>query len=77
MIKKDSLPDVMTIVGYVVATLFIAMGLYMLFGAAMKSIPKEFRNIFGVVVIGYGVFRLVLIYQKSKVRKDMEDEDNL
>jgi prepilin signal peptidase PulO-like enzyme (type II secretory pathway) len=75
MIRKDTLPGVMTIVGYAVAALFIAFGLYILFSKQMVYVPKEFRNIFGIVVVGYGVFRGVIIYQKSRERKEYDEND--
>lgn len=68
------MPDFMTIIGYVVAGLFVAFGLYILFAPQMVNVPKEFRTIFGVTVIGYGIFRMVIIYQKSKQRKETDDE---
>ena len=77
MIRKDTLPDFMTIVGYAVAALFVVFGLYILFSPQMVYVPKEFRMIFGIVVIGYGVFRSVIIYQKSKQRKEYDDETDI
>jgi prepilin signal peptidase PulO-like enzyme (type II secretory pathway) len=74
MIKRDLLPDIMTLVGYAVAALFLAFGVYVLFAPQMMYVPKEFRTIFGIVVIGYGFFRAVIIYQKSKQRKESDDE---
>jgi len=65
----------MTIVGYAVAALFVAFGLYILFSPQMVYVPKEFRNIFGIVVIGYGLFRGVIIYQKSRERKEDNEND--
>jgi hypothetical protein len=41
----------------------------------MSYVPKEFRTIFGIVVIGYGLFRAVIIYQKSKQRRDYYDDE--
>jgi amino acid permease len=73
--KRDLLPEVMTMVGYAVATLFVILGFYMIFAPQMAAIAKEFRNIFGVVVIGYGIFRAVIIYQKSKQRKEEDEAD--
>jgi prepilin signal peptidase PulO-like enzyme (type II secretory pathway) len=75
MIKKDTLPGVMTIIGYAVAALFVAFGLYVLFSPQMVYVPKEFRNIFGIVVVGYGLFRAVIIYQKSRERKEDDEND--
>ena len=72
---RDSIPDLMTIIGYIVAALFVGFGIYVLFTPQVAEMfPKEFRTIFGVTVIGYGVFRLVIIYQKSKQKKNSEDE---
>lgn len=64
----------MTIFGIVVAGLFLLFGLYIMYSDKMNYVPKEFRTIFGVVVIGYGLFRAVIIYQKSKQRRDYDDE---
>jgi prepilin signal peptidase PulO-like enzyme (type II secretory pathway) len=74
MIMKKSIPDFMTLLGFVVAALFIGFGIYILFSHKMDNVPKEFRTIFGVVVIVYGIFRSVVIYQKSKQRRDLDDE---
>jgi hypothetical protein len=74
MIKRDSMPDLMAIIGFIVAALVMVFGMYILFSAQMVNVPKEFRTIFGITVIGYGIFRSVIIYQKSKQRKESEDE---
>jgi heme/copper-type cytochrome/quinol oxidase subunit 4 len=74
MIKRDFMPDIMTIIGYAVAALFVVLGFYMILSPKMVNMQKEFRTIFGVVVIGYGLFRSVIIFQKSKQRKESDDE---
>lgn len=74
MINKDSLPSIMTIIGFIVAALFVAFGMYIIFAPQMKNIPGEFRTIFGVTVIGYGIFRSVIMYQKSRQRNETDDE---
>jgi uncharacterized membrane protein len=74
MMKKNSFPEIMTLVGYMTALLFLAFGLYILRSHRMDNVPKEFRTIFGVVVISYGFFRAVIIYQRSKQRRESEDE---
>lgn len=74
MVKKDLFPNVMTLVGFSVAALFVAFGVYVLLAPQMMNVPKEFRTIFGVVVIGYGLFRGVIIYQKHKQGKVADDE---
>ena len=63
----------MTIVGYTVAALFLVFGFYIIFSHQMDSVPKEFRMIFGVVVIAYGIMRSVIIYQKSQQRRDQNE----
>ena len=74
MFKKDSLPDFMTIFGIVVAALFVVFGIYILSSHQMDNVPQEFRTIFGVVVIVYGIFRSVVIYQKSQQRRNPDEE---
>jgi hypothetical protein len=74
MVKKDLFPNVMALVGFSVAALFVAFGVYVLFAPQMMNVPKEFRTIFGVVVIGYGLFRGVIIYQKHKQGRVADDE---
>ena len=74
MIKKKLFPDIMTIMGFTVAALFLAFGLYILFSPQMDNVPKEFRTIFGIIVISYGLFRTVIIYQKSKQRRNSDEE---
>jgi hypothetical protein len=77
MINRDSLPDFMTIIGFTVAALFVAFGIYIIMAPQMANVPKEFRTIFGVTVVGYGLFRSVIIYQKSKQRKESDDESDM
>jgi hypothetical protein len=64
----------MTIMGFAVAALFLAFGLYILFSRQMANVPKEFRTIFGIIVISYGLFRSVIIYQKSRQRRNSDEE---
>jgi len=75
MIKRDLLSNVMTTVGFSIAALFVVFGLYVMLSPRLTTIPQEFRNIFGVVVIGYGVFRSVIIYQRSRQRKESDNEN--
>jgi prepilin signal peptidase PulO-like enzyme (type II secretory pathway) len=74
MFNKNSFPSLMTLVGFSVAALFVVFGLYVIFAKQLQSIPKEFRNIFGIIVVGYGLFRTVIIYQKHKQGKESDDE---
>ncbi len=73
--NNRDIPSLMTVVGFLIAALFVVFGLYVIFAKPMQNIPREFRNIFGYIVIGYGIFRTVIIYQKHKQRKDTDDEN--
>jgi hypothetical protein len=75
MVNKNSIPGLMTLVGFSVAILFVVLGLYVIFAERMKGIPAEFRNIFGVVVIGYGLLRAVIHFQKYQQGKMSDDEE--
>jgi len=78
MFKRDSMPDFMSIIGYIIAALFVVFGLYIILTPQIaNSLSKEFRAIFGVTVIGYGLFRMVIIYQKNKQRKYSDDEPDV
>jgi hypothetical protein len=77
MIKKDFLQVFMTIFGITVAGLIVIVGFYIVLSRRIPvfdSWPKEIRTIFGVFIISYGFFRSVVIYQKSKQRRDTNDE---
>lgn len=77
MLNKNSMPDFMSIIGYVVAALFVVFGLFiMLTPQIANSFSREFRTIFGVTIIGYGIFRMVIIYLKGKRRKYSDDESD-
>ena len=75
MINRDSFPDIMTIVGYVISTLFVAFGIYILVSQKMDYVPKEFRTILGAMVITYGCFRSVIVFQKSRQRRYADEDD--
>jgi hypothetical protein len=77
MIKRDFLQVFMTYFGLAIAGMIMIVGFYIVFSHRIRifeSWPKEVRTIFGVFIISYGLFRSVMIYQKSKNRRDSEDE---
>jgi putative flippase GtrA len=77
MIKRDFLQIFMTFFGLAIAGMIVIVGFYIVFShriPVFQSWPKEVRTIFGVFIISYGLFRSVVIYQKSKNRRDSEDE---
>jgi ABC-type multidrug transport system permease subunit len=57
--------DIMKYVAYVVASLFIVLGIAILCGFVMKgNLPSQFKVMTGVVLILYGVFRIVITVLK-------------
>lgn len=58
--------DIMKYVAYVVASLFIVLGIAILLGYVMQeNFPAQFRVMTGIVLILYGVFRLVITLLKK------------
>jgi hypothetical protein len=59
--------DIMKYVAYVVASLFIVLGIAILSGYYMKEgVPTQFRVIAGMVLILYGAFRIIItIFKKN------------
>jgi hypothetical protein len=59
--------DIMKYVAYVVASLFVLLGIAILTGYFMNDgVPTQFRIMAGVVLILYGIFRIVVtIFKKN------------
>ncbi len=58
--------NIMKYIAYVVAVLFIALGVAILSGLFLQSnFPSQFRIIVGIVLILYGAFRIVATYYKK------------
>lgn len=56
----------MKYVAFVVASLFIVLGIAILLGYVIKeNLPQQFRVMTGVVLILYGVFRIVVTILKK------------
>jgi uncharacterized membrane protein len=55
-----------TIFGIIVVVLFLILGGLVIFSRMFDYIPKSYRVIFGTLIILYGAFRLVLLYNKSR-----------
>ena len=71
------LDNFMSIFGYTMAVLFVGLGFYLVFSKGLDSTlggMKEMRTIFGVVLISYGLFRSVIIYQKRNMSGDDDDD---
>jgi hypothetical protein len=59
--------DIMKYIAYIVASLFIVLGSAILAGYYMRGgVPTQFRIMAGIVLILYGVFRIIItIFKKN------------
>lgn len=63
---------VMVYIGYAAGTIFVLLGLGILFTKLMPSyLPSQFKVMMGVVLILYGIFRIISTLFKNK-RNDEE-----
>ncbi len=58
--------NIMKYFAYVIAILFILLGVAILTGYFIKeNVPSQFRVMIGIVLVLYGAFRLAMIYFKK------------
>jgi len=63
--KRRSLRNPLIIMGAAMALFFVFFGAYLLIDKAfLPEIPIEFRNIFAVMVLLYGIFRGWRVYSE-------------
>ena len=58
------------ILGIVVSSLFIVMGVYLLVGSRFNYLTKEIRVIFASFLFIYGAWRLVRYIMKDRTREE-------
>jgi uncharacterized membrane protein HdeD (DUF308 family) len=63
--------NIMKYVAYIVGSLFIVMGIAILSNYFMQSVPTQLRVMFGIVIILYGVFRIVTTIFKKNTTSGM------
>jgi uncharacterized membrane protein HdeD (DUF308 family) len=63
--------EIMKYVAYVVGSLFIVMGIAILSNYFMKGVPDQLRIMFGIVIILYGIFRIVTTIFKKNTTSGM------
>jgi hypothetical protein len=63
---------VMAFVRIAIILMFFVFGAYVLFSPDLNYIPQNFRVIFAIFILLYGIYRLVSSLQKFK--KDREEE---
>lgn len=66
MIKKENLLQPMFYLGIMKVILIIVLGIYILTSSSFDYLPKYFRPVFALIIIAYGVYRLMSIFFKFK-----------
>ena len=61
------------IIGFSTASLLIACGIAILSGLLPVYLPSNFRLMFGIVLIVYGVFRVITLYTKPAANEHNDD----
>jgi len=64
--KKEVLSQVPLILGIMKVMLIIILGICVLMVSSFDYLPKYFRTIFAIIIIAYGLFRLITILYKFK-----------
>ncbi len=62
------------IFGYIVSIIVILVGLAMIFGLLLSQTHTNYRILFGIVLLLYGIYRSVTI--RLKQRKNFYNEDH-
>ncbi len=58
---------VLTYLSYLVSAVFFLGGLFVIFGMFLPSyVPTQFRIMFGIVLMLWGIYRSVITYTKSR-----------
>jgi hypothetical protein len=55
----------MTVFGYMMAVVYIGLGISLFFPTVFSGIPKNLKFVFSLFFISYGIFRLVKIHPKK------------
>jgi len=69
MIKKEYIAQMMLIIGIMMVILILFSGVYILLSPSLNYWPKYFRSVFAVVIILYGFYRSVNIFNKFKYKE--------
>lgn len=64
---------ILDIFGYIVSIVTIFAGIAMIFGLLLSQIPENYRILFGIVFLLYGIYRTVTLRLKHK--KNYTDEN--
>ena len=72
MMKKEYLAQIMIIFGIMMVILIIILGIYILLSPSLDYWPKYFRTIFAVIIIAYGFYRSMNMFNKYKKQEDKQ-----
>lgn len=64
------------IFGYIVSIIVILVGLAMIFGLILSQTHTNYRILFGIVLLLYGIYRSVTIRLKQKKNFNNEDQSS-
>ena len=70
MMKKANFAQLMLIFGIMMAILIVMLRAYILLSRSFSYWPRYFRTIFAAIMIVYGFYRSVNIYQIYKNKED-------
>ena len=66
---------IIRLVGYVTAVVVFVAGIAILLGLILPSyIPQNFRTIFGVLFLIYGIYRSFMIWMQSRRARRIREE---
>ncbi|PIP54740.1 MAG: hypothetical protein COX07_03665 [Bacteroidetes bacterium CG23_combo_of_CG06-09_8_20_14_all_32_9] len=77
MPNRISFSKVMIYFGLFMVFIYVVVGAMFIFAQVFTYIPREFRVIFGIFFVIYGIFRFVKIYPKLKKNSQDEDTDSI
>ena len=64
----------MVIFSLVMVLLYIGIGIYLLVSKTFDYIPMQYRSVFAIFLMLYGIFRFVRIYPKLTNKRRYEDD---
>jgi hypothetical protein len=72
MMKKEFLAKMMAIFGIMMVIIIVCLGIYILVSPSLNFGPKYFRTIFAIIIMTYGFYRSVNIFQNCKNKEDKQ-----
>ncbi|MFQ3580013.1 MAG: hypothetical protein SNJ71_07740 [Bacteroidales bacterium] len=73
--KKIDSKIIIQIISYTIVMLFILLGIVLITGLYFSYIDINYRIIFGSLMIAYGAFRAINLYNRNTIKKYSNDEE--